>query len=183
AALDFGRVNPDEPLVRTATCTNVVSETVDLLALELDPGPEGYSIVNPPSVQRLEPGAQFAVQVELSPPQTSLGRTLQRTVQLVHRRGADLSEMRQSPLPMTGRVGRPRVQVSPTDVQFATTAIGTITRRTVRIGNAGQGALSVRGFEILGPFETDAASFSVAPQDFQQIELRFAPLVEGDAQG
>lgn len=173
AVLDFGGVQPGERIVQTSTCTNVVSEAVDLGTIMLETGPEGYSIERAPSSRTIDVGQSFSVDVGFSPPAFAVGNTLERNLVIAHAKvgGASVGPTR---LALTGRAGRPVIELSNDDYAFAETVISTSARRALTVFNRGQSLLSL-SISRFGPFRAAQEDLQVPPDSSATTEIVFSP--------
>lgn len=181
--LDFGAVNPGEVVTATASCTNVVNEPVRLGRVDLATGPEGFTVeVDESEGATLAPGRAFVLTATFSPIEGSTG-DLVRDAEIAHRRATGTADLRPSRLALRGRVGRPQIVVTPDRLDFPPTALGTRTRRTLRVANPGPASLSVREVQVQGPFRIDEDSFTVAAESAVTVDVFYEPLLEGPVTG
>jgi hypothetical protein len=184
STIDFGDVNPDESVPRTASCTNIATEEVTVTSVELAPGAaREYSVAPYNGSPRLAPGASFDINVTFAPTLATVGSTPAGFVVIEGRNPNANRDLTPTRVSLTGRAGGPDIAVTPMQLNFGQVAIGTSSKRRILIENSGYSDLTVESIDPdvarTNAFTADRTTFSVPTGASEILELTFTPNAEG----
>lgn len=185
AAINFGDVNPNTVVPRTANCTNIATEEVTVSGVELAPGAaREYSVEPYTGPARLGPGESFDITASFSPTLATVGQMPAGFVVIEGRNPNANRDLTPTRVSLTGRAGGPDIAVTPLMINYGQVAIGTFAKRRVLVENTGYSDLTVTAIDPdvgrSNSFSANRTTFSVRPGDSEVVELTFTPNVEGE---
>lgn len=170
--LNFGFLAPDEIATRTSSCTNISDRSVGIDSVEIVLGGDTFDGTTEIPSAPVEPGGVLVVGAEARPDASLLGEQVSATMRIVPR---DFT-LEHTVLPVTVRVGAPRLEVAPTSIDMGIVVVGTSATRDIVIANDGEWPVELTPMQSGdGEFAVEEVPTLVGPGERRRITVTFTP--------
>lgn len=180
--VDFGLAVPGRPQVELVRCMNITTDPL-LVAAERAPGTADDIILNEGEGDFLvEPGAIIDFALEYAPTQDRPRGDIASGVLWLTPRLGNIQADRIR-IPLAGRVGGARLEISPSRVDFGLTAVDTRRSAAINVRNSGLDSLTISNLvgdaADTGAYGVEPAELELDPGETARLIVRFVPPAEG----
>lgn len=182
--LEFGAVNPGRTVVKTAECTNLANDPVQLLGWSIEGTNAGEFTEAPSATRLLMAGESEKIDVTFHP---GMGVPLAQPLEALLRvdvasdDGLPLDPVR---VALIASAGGPQISVSPDRLSFGQVAVGTTLTRRLLVSNNGYSELVVSSINsdvtMTTMYSADPLLFVLPVGSSTVVNVTFAPTAEGD---